>query len=253
MASKKNKPNEDLDPIVRLLHEAGESKNIDKTWPISSIPVGAHVEFKIEGVDEAFVKLSGECMGGIEGAVVFSNLEGVFNVKHKFHPRIPIVVIFGNRAYLTIVISLKSQQLKLAPITLKSIEINDLRKEPRYACRIAMLLQIEKRGVTQLLSVHVENLSLGGCCIAIQQSKDDRGMGLFVGKRIVLFVELKLSQKRIKLPAIVKNIRKDPSEDFKKLAGVEFIDLSREAIDTIGGLTSKLKLLSARQKQPKTG
>lgn len=253
MALKKKQQNEDLDPISRLLSEASELRSVDTQWPISSIPVGARVEFKIQGVDNAFVKLSGECMGVVDDAVVFSSLEGVFNVKHKFHPRTPIVVICGNRAYLTIISSLKSQQLKLVPITLKAIKIAELRKDPRFTCHIPMLLQVEKRGVTQFKSIHVENLSLRGCCISIQQGKDDRAMGLFVGKRIVLSAELKLKQKRIELPAIVRNIRKDLNDNFKKLIGIEFVDLSQEGVDTIGGLTGKLKLLSDQQKQPKTG
>lgn len=249
MTTREKKTNlEDLDPISRMLAEAGDIKDIDKSLSIAHIAVGVRVAFKIRGVEESFVKLSGEFMGIIKGVAVFSNLEGVFNVKHKFQPRIPIVLLYGNQAYLMMVIGLKAQRLILAPTPLKAVTIDDQRKAPRYACNVSAILKVEHRGIHREKTVLIEKLSMAGCCISIHQSQDEGATGLSSGKRINLLVELKLRKKRIELPAIVRNLRKDPGDSQKKLAGLEFTDLSSEAQETIGGLTATLKQLEAQQK-----
>lgn len=249
MTTRKNKTNiENLDPISQLLAEAGKIKDIDKSLSIDHIAVGARVAYKIKGVEESFVKLSGEYMGIIKGVAVFGNLKGLFNVKHKFQPRTPIVLTYGNQAYLMMVIGLKSQRLVLAPTPLKAITVDDHRREPRLNCNVAAELKVEHRGVPRARTVYIEELSHGGCCISIQQAQNEGPTGLSSGKRITLSVKLKLKKKQIELPAIVRNLRKDPSNAQKKLAGLEFMNMSPEALEAIGVIITTLKQLKNRQK-----
>lgn len=237
----------DQDPISQMLAEASQIKHIKSSLSISHFAVGARVAYKISGVDESYVKLSGDFMGIAKGVAFFGNLEGVFNVKHKIRPRMPIVVIYGNQAYLMIVIGLKSQRLMLAATPIKVVKTSDLRKEPRYECNIDALMRIDHRGLNREKAVNIVNLSNSGCCISMQQSQDEGATGLSTGKRIVLLFELKLKKMKLEFPAIVRNLRKDPTNTLKKKVGVEFVDLSQDALDTIGGLTATLKQIRNKQ------
>ncbi len=205
------------------------SNAIKPELAFENIYEGALVKFKVEGVDDNFIELSGVFCGMAKQGAVFSNLSGVPIVKQKFYPETPIVVIFGNRAYLSEVVSLDGKKLIINGLPSKVVESEDRRKEERYECSISSLIQIEQRGVTSYKRVTISDISYSGCKVSMTPTKDEIATGLLVEKEITINIDFKKTKKSVKLQGQIKNVRKNTFSEIEKSAGVSFTALSHEA------------------------
>jgi hypothetical protein len=210
-----------------------------KEWAFEFIPVGATAEFKIRSVDERFIKLFGTVKSVDDQMVVFENLTGLIYVKGKFQKGISVIVDYGNRIYVSTVIQLKNQLLILKNPPLKVLQRGDKRTDQRFPCEISVLLQVEQRGVATERPAVVKNLSFGGCCLAIERTKDGV-TGFSVGKEITVILELKSRNMRISIFGTIRNVRKDNASENIRLAGIEFRNLSQEASETIRAIINRL-------------
>ncbi len=237
----KNTLNQDLDAFSGQHGVDSNPTTLKSELTFENIDEGALVKFKVEGVDENFIELSGVFCGMAKQGAVFSNLVGIPKVKQKFYPKTPIVVISGNRAYLSEVVSLDSKKLTINDAPSKVVESEDRRKEERYECSISTLIQIEQRGVTRYKRVTIDDISYSGCQVSIIPTKDEIGTGLFVEKKITINIDLKRRNKSVKLQGLIKNVRKNTFNENKKMAGVSFTSLSNEAARIIETIVDSLQ------------
>jgi len=210
-----------------------------KEWAFDFIPAGATVEFKIRGVDERYIKLFGTLKSVDAQTVVFENLTGLIYVKGKFQKGVTIIVDYGNRIYVSTVILLKNQLLILQNPPLKVIRREDKRIAERFQCEINVLLQVEQRGAVTQRPALIKDLSFGGCCLAIERTKDGV-TGFSVGKEITVILELKSRNMRISIFGTIRNVRKDNVNENIRLTGIEFKGLSPEANETIRAIINRL-------------
>lgn len=210
-----------------------------REWSFEFIPAGATVEFKIRGVDERYIKLFGTLKSVETQTAVFENLTGLIYVKGKFQPGVSVIADYGNRIYVSTVIQLKNQLLILRNPPLKVIRREDKRIAERFQCEINVLLQVEQRGVVTERPAIIKNLSIGGCCLAIERTKDGV-TGFPVGKEITVIFELKSRNLRISLSGTIRNVRKDNASESIRLAGIEFKSLSPEANETVHAILHRL-------------
>ncbi len=237
----KNTLNQDLDAFSGQHGVDSKPTDIDPELTFENIDEGALVKFKVDGVDENFVELSGVFCGMAQQGAVFSNLSGVPIVKQKFYPKTPIVVISGNRAYLSEVVSLDGKKLIINGYPSKMVESEDRRKEERYECRINTLIQIKQRGVTSYKRMTISDISYSGCKVSMTPTKDEIATGLLVEKEITINIDLKKTNKSVKLQGQIKNVRKNTFNEIEKSAGVSFTSLSHEASSIIEAIIDSLQ------------
>lgn len=209
-------------------------------WAFEFIKVGATVEFKLLGVDERYIKLFGTLKTVDAEKAVFENLTGLIYVKAKLEKNVPIIVDYGNRIYVSTVIQLKNQLLVLQNPPTKVIERGDKRRTNRFKCAINVLFQIEQRAIITEKPAVIKDLSFGGCCLAVERTKDASATGFSVGKEITIIFDLKHKKMRISIVGTIRNVRKDNANENMRLAGIEFKSLSEEAHQTIDAIIGRL-------------